>query len=156
MLRNASNSEKILLLAVVVLWLHAFSALLFQALPRPVRLHSYTTGFSIGYFAWLGILVVTVLECMRRFRHAEMFLLLGSCAFVLSCTYVFTTPVSTIAGSFQSTAIDIYSHFHSAGFLVFQTLFVIRGLSILRRQEKSRMPPNPEELSQRQHVPPYS
>ena len=128
---------KILSVALIIVVLGILSLFVFQALPDAMRVYSYSLRFSVGYLAWLGIVVLAGLECLRQFQNAKLFFLLGLCALVFSFSYVLASSgVKYSSGSFFSFAIGIYREFQSAGFLVFLTFFVVRGLSIIKRQPK--------------------
>jgi len=127
---------KILSLAAAMLVVLNLSMVAFGALPRSMRLYSDTTRFSVGYLAWLGIVVLAALECMRRSRRAVTFFLLGWSALVLSFAHAVTYPISTIYGSVRSAIHAVYNDVQAGGFLVFLIFFSIRGFSIIKRQMK--------------------
>ena len=101
-----------------------------------MTLHTNTIHFSLGYVAWLALLTVAALECVRRFRYPISFFVLGLTALGLTFWFVMTSVSWWHMGQevyqFQIT----YHYFRVVGFLVFLVFFLARGGYLLFHARK--------------------
>lgn len=97
-----------------------------------MQFYTDTFAFSVGYWLWLGVVVLLALQGMKRFQSPNWFLLAGVAALVLSHFYVFTHAPAPSGGAWAAWR-ETCTFFRGLGFLVFLLFLLMRGGFLLLR-----------------------